>query len=284
MQRLQPVPVVAENKEESKKEALEEEVTKILDADYISPNFAKDIFDNIKRGDFLRPDLTGFSDSEPINKDAIPIGESGELLKKYITWEGFGDHHIKVYDNWLRTSACLNISTRVLSFRDNKNQDNTKYVRFENLRVLPPKYSKEGKELPLTPKFARENSITYGCDWYVDAVLHSESPTGPEIARKENISIGHVPLMLKSRNCILHGKSDRELAAMGEDPNDPGGYFIIGGAEKVVLLQEQLAVNRIFVMNMDNKGNVVTRMTASTTRGTSLIELALDRRQNQLFK
>ena len=31
----------------------------------------------------------------------------------------------------------------------------------------------------------------------------------------------------------------------GECPLDPGGYFVVKGVEKVVLIQEQLSKNRI---------------------------------------
>ena len=88
--------------------------------------------------------------------------------------------------------------------------------------------------------------------------------------------IGSIPIMLKSDNCILKGKTADELELLGEDPNDPGGYFIIKGSEKIVLLQEQLAVNRILLMNM-NTGIPVARLTANTSKGTSLIELCHDR-------
>lgn len=38
---------------------------------------------------------------------------------------------------------------------------------------------------------------------------------------------------------------------------DPGGYFVVKGTEKVILVQEQLSKNRIIVMT-DPKKDVVT--------------------------
>lgn len=43
-----------------------------------------------------------------------------------------------------------------------------------------------------------------------------------------------MPIMLRSSNCSLCGKSDAELAQLKECPYDPGGYFIIRGTEKVI--------------------------------------------------
>jgi DNA-directed RNA polymerase III subunit RPC2 len=45
------------------------------------------------------------------------------------------------------------------------------------------------------------------------------------------------------------------MAALGECPLDPGGYFVIRGTEKVILIQEQLSKNRIIV-EMDRTGTI----------------------------
>ena len=50
---------------------------------------------------------------------------------------------------------------------------------------------------------------------------------------------------------------------MGECPVDPGGYFIVKGQEKVILIQEQLSKNRIIV-GWDTKGNITSAVTSST--------------------
>jgi DNA-directed RNA polymerase III subunit RPC2 len=47
--------------------------------------------------------------------------------------------------------------------------------------------------------------------------------------------------MLKSEKCVLTGKTDSELAAMKECMYDPGGYFVVKGTEKVILMHEQLS-------------------------------------------
>src|SRR3990167_7137881 len=64
---------------------------------------------------------------------------------------------------------------------------------------------------------------------------------------KPQIPIGRIPIMLRSNQCLLHKKSDEELAQAGECPHDPGGYFVCKGVERVVLIQEQLSKNRIII-------------------------------------
>ena len=58
-----------------------------------------------------------------------------------------------------------------------------------------------------------------------------------------------IPLTYMILVCII------QLAAIKECPYDPGGYFIVKGVEKVILIQEQLSKNRIIV-ELDKKGQV----------------------------
>ena len=253
------------------------------DEQIVEPGFveAEDLQRIIANEVFPSPFTVMEEPLDETNKDlpgGLVLSPSGQLLKQYITWEGFGDHHIEVYDNWIFRSAYNNVYNRMLMFPDGR------VVCFENLKIFPPRYTRDGKVLPLTPKLAREQGVTYGSDWHVDVVMRRDGCQGPELDRRVGICIGTVPTMLKSRNCILHGKTPHELALLGEDPLDPGGYFIVSGTEKVVLLQEQLSVNKIFLMNMDSKGSTVARMTANTSRGTALIELALDKKTRSVIK
>jgi len=69
----------------------------------------------------------------------------------------------------------------------------------------------------------------------------------------ELVYIGNIPVMLKSKLCFLSQLSRDELVACGEDPDDPGGYFVVNGSERVIVAMEDLAPNRIIV-DIDDKG------------------------------
>ena len=107
---------------------------------------------------------------------------------------------------------------------------------------------------------------------------------GRTIVTKKNVVIGRVPIMLRSSKCLLTGKSKKELAKLKECAYDPGGYFIVRvgfhgpllqqlavaltpvisqGAEKVILIQEQLSKNRI-IIELDKNGNTSAAVTSST--------------------
>ena len=98
----------------------------------------------------------------------------------------------------------------------------------------------------------RKRSLTYSAPIFVDI----KYTLGNQIMSKRGLRIGQIPIMLHSSKCVLRGKSPAELAKMQECLYDPGGYFIVRGAEKVLLMQEQLSKNRILV-DMNDDGTIV---------------------------
>lgn len=60
-----------------------------------------------------------------------------------------------------------------------------------------------------------------------------EYTQGRKIQRAKKVCIGRMPIMLRSRHCVLAGQADRDLAKLEECPYDPGGYFVVKGQEKV---------------------------------------------------
>ena len=68
-----------------------------------------------------------------------------------------------------------------------------------------------------------------------------------------NINFGRIPIMVLGSNCVLTKKDGTTLEQNGECPYDLGGYFIIGGNEKVIISQERIAENEAFVFNNQKK-------------------------------
>lgn len=68
--------------------------------------------------------------------------------------------------------------------------------------------------------------------------------------------------MLRSSNCVLANKTPFELSKLNECPHDPGGYFIVKGQEKVIIIQEQMVRNRILLEK--NRGCVSAYCNSST--------------------
>ncbi|KAJ9127156.1 DNA-dependent RNA polymerase II [Naganishia onofrii] len=63
----------------------------------------------------------------------------------------------------------------------------------------------------------------------------------------EKAYVGRVPIMVRSDFCITNNVSTDTLYEIGECPLDMGGYFIVNGSEKVLIAQERMAGNFLYV-------------------------------------
>ena len=143
--------------------------------------------------------------------------------------------------------------------------DPTFYLRYLDVYVGRPSVEEDYIVTNVTPQQCRLRDMTYAAPISVDV----EYTRGKDIIVKKGkngrgaVPIGRMPLMLRCGRCALEGKSEAELAGLGECPLDPGGYFIVKGVEKVILIQEQLSKNRI-IIDVDNRGGVAASVTSST--------------------
>ena len=76
--------------------------------------------------------------------------------------------------------------------------------------------------------------------------MHKEGQE-PQVQENGKTFIGKIPIMLRSTYCLLSNLTDRDLTELNECPLDPGGYFIINGSEKVLIAQEKMATNTVYV-------------------------------------
>lgn len=62
-----------------------------------------------------------------------------------------------------------------------------------------------------------------------------------------DVYICKIPVMVRSSFCALNSVDDNEKTEMKECLYDQGGYFIINGGEKVLVAQERMANNFVYV-------------------------------------
>ncbi|KAJ8316977.1 hypothetical protein KUTeg_004881 [Tegillarca granosa] len=122
-------------------------------------------------------------------------------------------------------------------------------LKFEQIYLSKPTHwEKDGAPSPMMPNEARLRNLTYSAPLYVDitktVVKEHEDPV--ETTHQKTF-IGKIPIMLRSTYCLLNGLTDRDLTELNECPLDPGGYFIINGSEKVLIAQEKMATNTVYV-------------------------------------
>ncbi|XP_057505694.1 DNA-directed RNA polymerase II subunit RPB2-like isoform X1 [Actinidia eriantha] len=110
----------------------------------------------------------------------------------------------------------------------------------------------DGETASLFPKAARLRNLTYSSPLYVDVTKRviKKGHDCEEVAETQEFTkvfIGKVPIMLRSSYCSLYQTSEKDLTELGECPYDQGGYFIINGSEKVLIAQEKMSTNHVYV-------------------------------------
>jgi len=117
-------------------------------------------------------------------------------------------------------------------------------IRLDNVWVTKPEITEaDGSKRSIYPMEARLRKLSYSAPMFLEVSSHING------VQRESFTtqIANIPIMLKSKYCHLNGLGKEELIKHNEDPDDPGGYFIINGTEKVVVNIEDLASNRFMV-------------------------------------
>ena len=199
--------------------------------------------------------------------------ESRELSKKLIDTYfktvsyPYTRHHIDSYDQFLQQDLISIIRSQnpILILKDLINEKtNTYKYKVEifvggeegnNIEIGTPTISLQNTEevRVLFPNEARLRNLTYGATVYADISVKITYTTqtgqvtdlSPEPFKKW--SLFKIPIMLHSRYCILHNKPKDFLREAGECPYDNGGYFIVDGAEKVLITRQEKAFNTLYV-------------------------------------
>ena len=119
----------------------------------------------------------------------------------------------------------------------------------DNIFLSSPTEYVDGKSTYMYPNVARLKEYTYASCVYANIGVIFKDNSKDEITIKNfsKVNIGLMPIMVKSKLCILNGLDDNRLNELGECPYDKGGYFIIKGKEKIVLSQEKKIRNILYI-------------------------------------
>ena len=111
------------------------------------------------------------------------------------------------------------------------------------------------KIIPLYPNECRLRSCTYVAQTYVTVSYiitdwkNIDSNGNPRVIHQmEQVTpFFMLPIMVKSKYCYLYNMSENDLEKLGENKYELGGYFIIGGNEKVIISQERISEDQFLV-------------------------------------
>ncbi|XP_047955426.1 DNA-directed RNA polymerase III subunit 2 [Salvia hispanica] len=181
-----------------------------------------------------------------------------KLVPEFLKVRGLVKQHLDSFNFFARIGIKKIVQANNLITHS---RDQNIFLRYKEVRVGEPSLMSDSVTDNLTPQKCRLYDITYAAPIYVN--IEYSNGANERVQSKNNVIIGRLPIMLKSSCCVLYERDEEELARYGECPLDPGGYFIVKGTEKVILMQEQLSKNRI-IIDTDQKGCVQASVTSSS--------------------
>ncbi|RAO79268.1 DNA-directed RNA polymerase subunit B'' [Methanothermobacter tenebrarum] len=187
------------------------------------------------------------------------------------------DHHLESYNDFVNNRIQEIIDTsEPIEFEEGKYK-----VETGKLEIVKP-FIKEadGSTTKIFPMEARLRNLTYPAHMSLEMRLLKEGAPEPDF---EKVYIGELPVMLKSEICHLHGLKEKELIEKGEDPRDPGGYFIVNGSERSLVTTEEIAPNKIILERMgeieENRARAIVTSIKSGFRARISVEYKKPRRK-----
>ncbi|KAI1639400.1 RNA polymerase Rpb2 [Biscogniauxia mediterranea] len=204
----------------------------------------------------LEPFYNGKGLTDPIST----VEDKNQLLPAFLKVKGLVKQHIDSYnffvDHEIKEIVKANRTVR-------SDVDSSFWIEFTDIRIAAPDradFNEMRIENNITPMECRLRDMTYSAKILVDVAYTRERQ---RIIRR-NVELARMPVMLRSNKCHLYGANNAKMELMNECPLDPGGYFIIRGTEKVILVQEQLSKNRIIV-EADEKNSIISASVTSST-------------------
>lgn len=205
-----------------------------------------------------------------LRQDDLLLVTDAELQAKTLV-----DHHIESMND-LYVNGIPQIITQI--FKVEKDIENSRtntpedleidkinvVVKFTDVFLSRPTMVNyfSGKEEVLYPKVALLEDKTYSANLRVNATIKATAylKNGTTKVKEDeikNFKICRIPIMVRSVMCNTYGCSKESLINLKEDPNDPGGYFIIKGVEWVIDCIENILFNQIRIFKNDYNKEVI---------------------------
>ncbi len=172
------------------------------------------------------------------------------LSRGFFSEERLADHHFRSFDSFLERGMqeVVKEKARIETDIGDKEGEEPVWVELGNVRIVTPRVREaDGSEELLYPQEARLRNITYSAPVFMEMAIIKGDPLEDEdrLVDQDEVKIGRMPIMVGSSKCNIRDFTDEELIRIGEDPADPGGYFIVNGSERVLMTSEDLAPNKI---------------------------------------
>jgi DNA-directed RNA polymerase subunit B len=201
------------------------------------------------------------------------------LIKKYLEQHSLVESNLRSFNNFIQHR----MQSIVGEVNRNIEQEDVE-VKLGKIRVgKPDVIEADGSITHITPTEARLRNLTYSAPVYVELTVKFAGQTD-----SAEVEIGRIPIMVRSVACNTHGMNKDQLRENYIDPLDVGGYFVVNGNERIMVMAEDLASNQPFIEDgrlglilriFSQRGSYKIPTTVSETND-GLIEVTFSRLKN----
>jgi DNA-directed RNA polymerase II subunit RPB2 len=239
--------------------------------------------------DEYQEDPYGYDDENQVTGE-----DCWTVISAFFREKGLVSQQLDSFDEFLHVSIQNLVwedSTLILEqpaqHTSEKDTINRKYeISFGKIFLSRPTMTEsDGTTTQMFPQEARLRNLTYAAPLFVemDKVTYqkhddeTEWKVVPDEVKDEAVDkkvfIGKVPIMLKSKYCLLKDLTEDEFYSLKECPYDMGGYFVINGSEKVLIAQERSAANivQVFKKSAPSPVSHIAEIRSALEKGSRLI-------------
>ena len=173
------------------------------------------------------------------------------------------NHHLDSFNNFIDEKlpqTFQQYNPQIIYKEFNKETKSYKYVTKiyyggkdgSKVYLAKPIAVKNEENSVLYPNEARLRDLTYASNIFCDITIEYNVDGTTYEKEFEKVEMGRMPIMLQSKLCALGGATPELKRLMGECPYDQGGYFIVDGAEKVMVSVERKTENKLYIVESNN--------------------------------
>ena len=167
------------------------------------------------------------------------------VVKKYLEKHSLVESNLLSFDNFIEKKLQQIVDELSVALSEDEEIE----IKLGKISIGKPEVIEaDGSKNLLFPAEARLRDLTYSSPLYLEITIKQDNQVESSV-----VEIGRIPIMVGSKICNISGMSKEELEKNYIDPLDTGGYFIINGNERVMVMAEDLSANQPFIEDIRGK-------------------------------
>jgi DNA-directed RNA polymerase II subunit RPB2 len=173
-----------------------------------------------------------------------------DIIKSYFKANGFVKHQLDSFNEFVEVGIQKILNEvgpiEIKTTKESRGGEATYIFEFGQISIKKPVIREhDGTTNVLYPQEARNRNLTYHSSLYCDVKVKTIK-NGEETVKISKEQLGYIPIMVRSKFCLLYNKTEKECKDLGECIYDEGGYFIVNGNEKAIVAQERMPNNIVY--------------------------------------